>query len=82
MIARCQGRQIVRDVFAANGFMGQSPPDLILGVGEAEKIDQLEVRWPSGAVQTFADLDVDQDVTITEGQTEMQSVDWSDGSDP
>jgi hypothetical protein len=29
-----------------------------LGVGAAERVDALEVRWPSGRVQTRSDLPV------------------------
>ncbi len=61
-------RRIVRDAFPANGFMGQSPPDLLIGVGTADTIDQLTVRWPNGKTQTFRDLLVDVTIAVTENQ--------------
>ena len=36
------------------------------GLGQADTIDTLSVRWPSGAVQTFNDLAADRQYTITE----------------
>lgn len=72
VIARCGKQQIVRDLFASNGFKGQSPPELILGVGTAEVIDHLEIRWPTGKVQRFANVPVDCQITITEGQADFQ----------
>lgn len=75
--ARCGDQQIVRDLFPNNGFMGQSPPELILGVGQAELIDELTIRWPSGQVQSFRDVPIDCGLKITEGnaafeQTELR----------
>ena len=78
VIAHCGDRRIVRDLFAANGFMGQSPPELIVGVGAAEQIDRLEVRWPSGSVQEFESVGVNQDLTITEGQEDFEAVPWAE----
>ncbi len=63
-------RRIVRDNFPTNGFMGQSPVEMIVGVGEAEKIDAINVRWPTGETQRFESLPVDAIITITEGQEE------------
>lgn len=57
---------IVRDVFPTNGFMGQAPPELLLGVGKATSIDQLEIRWPSGETEIFKDVPVDGTLSIDE----------------
>ena len=61
-----EGRQIVRDLFAANGFMGQSAARVFLGVGEAKRIDTLKIRWPSGEFQEFQNLPVDCTIHIVE----------------
>ena len=60
----------VRDVFPPNGFMGQGPPDLLLGVGGAERIDELVIRWPSGHVQAFVDVPTDVTLRIAEDAAE------------
>jgi hypothetical protein len=64
--ARCGDAVITRDVFPANGFMGQAPPELLLGVGSATQIDELQVRWPSGTTQVLRDLPVRGRITVTE----------------
>jgi hypothetical protein len=71
VIAEVGGRRIVRDLFAANAGVSQSPPELLLGVGAAERIDRLSVRWPSGKVQEFTDLPAESRITITEGSAEF-----------
>ena len=37
------------------------------GLGKAQKVDLLEIRWPSGQVETVKDLAVNRLVTIKEG---------------
>ena len=71
VILQCGQEQIVRDLFPPNPFMGQGPPRLLIGVGKAEKIDRLMVRWPTGKTQEFHDLPVDRPITITEGQDRL-----------
>lgn len=61
-------RRIVRDLFPANGFMGQAPPELTIGLGQAQQIDRLRVRWPSGETLTLNDVPVQAQMTIREGK--------------
>jgi len=63
--------RIVRDCFPANGFMGQGPPELLIGIGDADRVDRLEVRWPTGELQVFEDIAADSQVTITENESEL-----------
>jgi len=73
VIVECASNKIVRDAFPANGFMGQGPAELLIGVGTAETIDKLSVRWPTGETQGFANLPVDAAISITEGQPNAQT---------
>lgn len=67
VIAEADGKTIVRDLFAPNGFMGQGPAWLNVGVGTADRIDKLTIRWPTGKQQIFEDLPVDCVIQIIEG---------------
>jgi len=69
VILHCEGRQIVRDLFAPNPFMGQGPPQLLIGVGTAEQIERIEIRWPNGGIQEYQQLPVDRHITIRESET-------------
>jgi hypothetical protein len=43
---------------------------LEIGLGPAQRITRLEVRWPNGgAVQEFADVPMDSWVRVTEGES-------------
>jgi hypothetical protein len=67
IIVEAGGKTIVRDHFPANGFMGQSPAEMNVGVGTALDIDKLTVRWPNGKTQIFQNLPVDCEISIVEG---------------
>jgi len=65
------GKQI-RQANPMTGFLSCNDSAVHFGLGQADNIDTLRVRWPSGAVQTFNDLAPDHRYTITEpsgGQT-------------
>ncbi len=59
-------RTIVRDLFPANGCMGLGPAELSIGVGSADVIDRITVRWPTGQVQEISQLSVNERITIAE----------------
>jgi hypothetical protein len=50
-------------------FLSSRDPRIVLGLGQHQKIDWLEVKWPqpSGGVERFTDLPLDRYITITEG---------------
>jgi hypothetical protein len=56
----------VRRLFTAAGYMSANEPLAHFGLGEAETLERLTVRWPSGHVQAFEGLAADQLYTVTE----------------
>jgi enediyne biosynthesis protein E4 len=73
-VVEANGKTIIRDLFAPNGFMGQGPARLNLGVGSADRIDKLTIRWPTGKQQVFEDLPVDCVIQIVEGVEEFEAL--------
>ncbi|MEO2046228.1 MAG: CRTAC1 family protein [Pirellulales bacterium] len=73
LLARCGGRQIVRDLFPTNACQGMAPAEMLIGVGKAEQIDHLTVRWPSGKIQQFDNLPVNTTITLSEGNDDYQA---------
>jgi len=47
----------------------------VLGIGPADKVDWVEVKWPqpSGRVERFTDLPIDRYVTATEGKGKIET---------
>jgi cytochrome c biogenesis protein CcmG/thiol:disulfide interchange protein DsbE len=49
------------------------PLDLHFGLGASTTIDSLEVHWPSGEVEKWTDLPVDQLLVIREGESTVEA---------
>jgi hypothetical protein len=48
------------------GYLSQGDHRLHFGLGDAAQIDTIEIRWPSGTVQTLEDRTPNQVITVTE----------------
>ncbi len=57
----------IDEVRSSNGYYSASDLRIHFGLGEAKKADLLEIRWPSGAVDTLKDLDINRLYVIQEG---------------
>lgn len=62
------GKQI-REVRSGEGFALMSSLNVHFGLGTASTIDQVVVRWPSGTVDTFNNVSVNQVLNVVEGAT-------------
>jgi hypothetical protein len=56
----------VRELTLARGYLSSSEPMLHFGLGRDTVVARMVVSWPSGHVQTFQNLAVDQRYTVTE----------------
>jgi hypothetical protein len=63
-----QGKTQMREVKSGSSYLGQSDLRVHFGVGEAARIDRLDIRWTDGRVETIRDVAADQIVTVTEGR--------------
>ncbi len=68
---RCAGVEMLRQVELGSGFLSQAPPTLHFGLGGCTRIEEIQVRWPSGKVDSFADLPANSRFTLTEGSPEV-----------
>jgi hypothetical protein len=48
---------VYREVKGSEGFGATNPYRVHFGMGKHNKIDSLEIRWPSGVKQIFRDLE-------------------------
>ena len=74
--ARCtvevNGRKQIADVVSGGSYYSQNAFTLYFGVGKADKVDRIEVRWPTGGTQSWTNVAVNRTVRITEGRDEME----------
>ena len=67
LVAQVSGRTITRDLFPANNFRAQQGSFVEFGLGDAERVDRLQIRWPSGLVQELASVEGNRHIRIKEG---------------
>jgi hypothetical protein len=56
------------EVHSGGSYLSQNDLRLHFGLGTGTKIDSVEIRWPSGKVDTLKDLDADHFYSVLEGQ--------------
>jgi hypothetical protein len=60
-------RQLVDEVRSGSSYVSNSDMRVHFGLGAATKVDSVEIRWPSGLVEKFPNVAVDQINTVKEG---------------
>ncbi len=63
----------VKFLSAGSGYLSQHTKTLSFGLGDAERIEQVKVRWPSGREQVFRALAAGQRHTLVEGSRQVRS---------
>jgi hypothetical protein len=62
------GATLVREVRGGGSYYSQNDLRVHAGLGEATKLDRVEVRWPNGHEETWRDVPIRKIVTLTEGK--------------
>src|SRR5262249_50317287 len=60
-------RILVDEVRSGSSYISNSDMRVHFGLGKADKIEWVEIRWPSGLTEQFTNLLVDQIHTLKEG---------------
>jgi len=58
----------IREVKSGGSYLCQSDMRVYFGLGEAEKADLVEIRWPSGLVECFKEVKANQFLRAKEGE--------------
>ncbi len=69
IILKAGGKTRIDDVRLGGTYAGMNDPRVHFGLGEADKINELIVQWPSGVKDVFKNVAVDQNLTIEEGSS-------------
>jgi hypothetical protein len=65
--------QQIDEVRSGGGYFSQNDLRVHFGLGKAEKIEILEIRWPSGQVDTLKDVKANQLIYVKEGAGIVQT---------
>jgi enediyne biosynthesis protein E4 len=57
----------IDEVRSGGGYFSQNDLRVHFGLGNAEKVDLLEIRWPSGQVDQLKEIKANQLIYVTEG---------------
>jgi enediyne biosynthesis protein E4 len=66
--------QQIDEVRSGGSYISQNDLRVHFGLGKAEKVDVLEIRWPSGQVDTLKDVKANQLIYVREGEGIVRSV--------
>jgi hypothetical protein len=62
------GRDRVRARVGGASYLSSSDPRVLFGLGDVDRVDAVEVRWPSGHVDRVTGAPVDRYIRLVEGQ--------------
>jgi hypothetical protein len=61
-------RVLMKEVKAGSSYLSQSALELTFGLGDAERAERLEIRWPSGAVESLDAVPAGSRLTLVEAK--------------
>lgn len=62
------GKAFPRQLTAGDGYFATNQRQLVIGLGEHYRIEEVGVEWPAGGKQTFRGLLADQEWVLVEGR--------------
>ncbi len=68
LLLTVDGTTYRREVKAGSSYLGQNDRRVHFGLGHAQRVDRLEVRWPTGRTDVMENLGANQIVTVVEGK--------------
>lgn len=68
VILRAAGHEQMQEVRSGGSYISQNDFRLHFGLGEATKVDSIEIYWPSGSTQSFTGIAANRVLQITEGK--------------
>ena len=75
VILTLNDRTLVRQLTAGDGYQATNQRQLVFGVPDSSTVRQLEVRWPDGVRQSFAEVPVNHDLLVIEGRSSLMTID-------
>ena len=60
------GQKMIREINAGSSSMGQNMIEAHFGLGSANKIENLKIKWPSGIIQFLNNVQINQYLVVNE----------------
>jgi tetratricopeptide (TPR) repeat protein len=68
IVVRVGDRAYLREAEAGPSYLSQNFSDVLFGLGEATRVDQVEISWPGGPREVWSGLEVDRLWRLEEGR--------------
>ena len=79
--ARCTieagGRKQLAEIVGGGSYFSQNSSVLYFGLGKADHVDRIEVRWPNGEIQKWAAEPANRTLNLTEGDEKVGARPWA-----
>ena len=62
------GQRYIRPVRHSYGYLASTDASVHFGIGMAERVDGVTIRWPDGSEEAFPGMEPDQTVQLNKGQ--------------
>jgi enediyne biosynthesis protein E4 len=71
-----EGKRRTRVLTAGGSYLASHDPRVLLGLGDAEKVDFVEIEWPqpSGRVERLEDIPLNRYLRVVEGKGVQDAV--------
>lgn len=64
-------KQLLRTISPAYSYLCSNDPHAHFGLGRATVVDQIQVRWPDGEMDTYTGIEADRILTLKKGQSHV-----------
>ena len=68
IVVHVDNRAYLREVGAGPSYLSQNYSDVLFGLGEATRVERVEVSWPGGRREVWSDVGVDRLWDLEEGR--------------
>jgi len=72
--AICGDRKYVRELRCGEGFAAQNSNTMLIGISDADQVDSLQVRWPSGKIQKIGSVPAGKLLLTYENPDEVDEI--------
>ena len=69
----------IDEVRSGGGYLSQNDLRVHFGLGKAEKVDEIEIRWPSGQIDTLKEVKPNQLIYVKEGEGITRTIQFPAG---
>ena len=63
---------LIQPLISGTSYFSTNAKELYFGLRMSDRIDRLEIKWPSGMIQTFDNIKNNQTLLVIEGKTDFQ----------